>query len=89
MGRYEIDLLARQDDLVLVVEVRARGSGAFESGFASITPRKAQRVRSAGETLWRRRFAADASVNRMRFDVASVTFGPCGDVKIEYAAAVL
>jgi putative endonuclease len=89
IGPYEIDLVARENDVVLVVEVRTRGAGSWQSGFESVTPRKAQRVRRAGERLWRERFQRDATVNRMRFDVAAVTYAPDGQARIEYAAGVL
>jgi hypothetical protein len=50
---------------------------------------KAKRVRTAGEKLWRQRFQRDPSVNRMRFDVAVVTFDAMGVPSIEYARGVL
>jgi hypothetical protein len=56
---------------------------------ASIVGTKARRVRAAGERLWRQRFQHDTSVNRMRFDVAVVSFGEQGDTLIEYARGVM
>jgi putative endonuclease len=88
LGRLEIDIVARDGDTVLVVEVRHRGAGAWQTGLQSITPGKAKRVRSAGERLWRERFLRDPTVNRMRFDVAVVTFGERGRADIEYARGV-
>jgi putative endonuclease len=86
LGRLEIDVVARRDDLVAVVEVRARGRTAWTTGFGSIDGRKRQRIRRAGERLWQRRYKNDASVRRLRFDAASVTFGEDGPV-VEYAEA--
>jgi putative endonuclease len=89
LGRLELDVVALDRDTVVVVEVRHRGGGAWQTGLASIAPAKAKRVRAAGERLWRERFLRDASVNRMRFDVAVVTFEPDGEARIEYALAVI
>ena len=89
LGRLEIDVVARDDDTVVVVEVRTRGASAWQTGLESIARAKAKRVRAAGERLWRERFLRDPSVNRMRFDVAVVTFDERGSPLIEYARGVL
>lgn len=89
VGRLEIDVLARDGDTIVVVEVRTRGARSWVSGFDSIDRRKIERVRRAGERLWATRFAADASVNRMRFDAASVRFEASGETIVEYAIGVL
>jgi putative endonuclease len=89
LGRLELDVVARDGDTVIVVEVRHRGRGAWQTGLESIAPVKAKRVRAAGERLWRSRFERDPRVNRMRFDVAVVTFEESGEPQIEYARAVL
>jgi putative endonuclease len=82
----EVDVVARQGDLVVVVEVRSRGAGAWTSAFGSIDWRKRQRIRLAGQRLWERRYRHDPSVNRIRFDAASVGFE--GDTAtIEYVPA--
>lgn len=71
----------------MVVEVRSRGAGAWTSGFGSIDGRKRYRLRLAGQRLWQRRYRDDASVNRLRFDVANVRFGSDGSTTIEYVEA--
>jgi Holliday junction resolvase-like predicted endonuclease len=76
-------VVARRDDLVVVVEVRSRGARSWTSGFGSLDGRKRYRIRLAGQRLWERRYRYDASVRRMRFDAASVVFGPDG-AQIEY-----
>ena len=86
LSYLELDVVARRDDLVVVVEVRARGSGAWTSGFGSIDGKKRYRIRLAGMRLWQRRYRNDMSVKRLRFDAASVVFGP-GGPKIEYVEA--
>jgi putative endonuclease len=88
LGRLELDVVARDGDTVLVIEVRHRGEGAWQTGLASIASAKAKRVRTAGERLWRERFLRDPAVNRMRFDVAVVTFDASGEAHIEYARGV-
>jgi Holliday junction resolvase-like predicted endonuclease len=79
-------VVARRDELVVVVEVRSRSSSAWTSGFGSLDGRKRYRIRLAGQRLWQRRYKHDLSVTRMRFDAASVVFGPDGPV-IEYVEA--
>jgi putative endonuclease len=72
IGALEIDLVARSGPVIAVVEVRTRGPGALTSGFGSVDGRKRERLRRAGERLWQRRYRRDLSVERLRFDVASV-----------------
>jgi putative endonuclease len=86
LSYLELDVVARRDDLIVVVEVRARGTGAWTSGFGSIDGKKRYRIRLAGMRLWQRRYRADLSVKRLRFDAASVVFGP-GGPEIEYVEA--
>ena len=82
----ELDVVARHNDVIVVVEVRQRGPRAWTSGFGSIDGRKRHRIRLAGHRLWQRRYQHDPSVNRLRFDAASVRFGP-GGAEIEYVEA--
>jgi putative endonuclease len=89
VGRLELDIVAKDGDTVIVVEVRTRGATAWQTGLESIARTKAKRVRTAGERLWRQRFLRDPTVNRMRFDVAVVTFDDAGAPSIEYARGVL
>ena len=86
VGRLELDVVARRGGLIVVVEVRTRGAGAWTSGFGSIDAQKQQRIRRAGERLWQRRYRHDASAERLRFDAASVRFED-GRAVVEYAAA--
>jgi putative endonuclease len=88
LGHLELDIVAREQDTVVVVEVRTRGAGAWQTGLESIARTKAKRVRTAGERLWRKRFERDPTVNRMRFDVAVVSYDGSGKALIEYARGV-
>lgn len=87
VGHLEIDVLARREDLVAVVEVRYRSNASWQGPFQSITADKRARLRKAGRILWQRRFLRDRSVNRMRFDAAAVTFGVDDVPSVEYVPA--
>lgn len=88
VGRWELDLVAQRGGLVAVVEVRTRGGGSFEGPLESITPLKRARLIRAIERLWRDKFAGDPGVERVRIDVAAVTFdGP--ETRVEYVAGAI
>jgi putative endonuclease len=72
IGMLEVDIVARRGPVIAIVEVRARGAGAFTTGFGSVTLKKRERIRRAGERLWQRRYRHDKSVEHLRFDLASV-----------------
>lgn len=74
VGRLEIDIVAREGPVVIVVEVRTRSEGAWVKTLDSVDWRKQRRVRAAGERLWRARFKRDTSLERMRFDIVGVEF---------------
>jgi putative endonuclease len=87
VGRLELDVVARDGPVIAVVEVRSRGPGAWVRPFDSVDARKRERVRRAGERLWRDRFAGDARVERMRFDLAGVELLADGGARIEIVKA--
>lgn len=87
VGRLEIDLLVRRGELVAVVEVRTRSPGSWVPALTSVDWRKRSRVRAAGTALWRKHFAKDLSVERMRFDLVSVTFTEQGAAQVEHVEA--
>ena len=72
LGRLEIDLVARDGSLVVMVEVRARGASAYERPLASLASKKRMRLLHAAERLWRAHLARMPGVTRMRIDAASV-----------------
>jgi putative endonuclease len=85
LGALELDVVARKGPLLLVVEVRVRGSGAWVGPFESVTRAKRARLRRAVERLWRQRAErALSDVERVRIDVAAVTF-EAGRTRVEYA----
>ncbi len=85
-GRLELDVVARRGELIVVVEVRTRGAGAWTSGFGSLTVAKRERIRRAGQRLWRERFQQDPSAVHLRFDAASVHFEGTA-ARVDYVAA--
>jgi putative endonuclease len=87
IGRLEIDVVARDGPVIAVVEVRSRGPGAWVRPLDSVDAKKRERVRRAGERLWRDRFAGDLRVERMRFDLAAVELLPDGGARIEIVKA--
>jgi putative endonuclease len=86
LGRLEVDIVARLAELIVVVEVRTRGVRSWTTGHGSLDRAKRERIRRAGERLWQRRYRNDPSVERLRFDAASVSFDtdPPG---VDYVAA--
>jgi putative endonuclease len=86
IGHLELDVVARDGAVIVVVEVRTRGRGAWTTAFESFSSEKRKRVRRAGERLWRMQFRRDRSAERMRFDAAAVTFDDDGP-RIEYVRA--
>lgn len=86
LGRSELDIVARCADLIAVVEVRTRGVTAWTSGLGSLTHAKKERIRRAGQRLWRERFQRDPSLRVLRFDAACVHFD--GDrARVDYVPA--
>lgn len=74
----ELDIVARDGDILAIVEVRARATDRFGGAAASVDQRKQQRlVRAAALLLQQRR---DLSHLRARFDVIAVD----GDGKVQW-----
>jgi putative endonuclease len=76
LGHLEIDLVARRGELAAMIEVRSRGGGAYERPFESIAGKKKMRLLYAADRLWRFHLAKMEGIERIRIDVAAVTFGP-------------
>ena len=86
IGSLELDLVGKREDLVVVVEVRARGPGSFESPLESITRTKRLALLRAVRGLWRGRIGKMADVKRIRIDVAAVTKDDVGQLSVEWIA---
>jgi putative endonuclease len=83
LGRLELDIVARRGSLVAVVEVRTRGVGSFETALASVSATKRRNLIRATDRLWREHLARDGGVERVRIDVAAVSFAS-GQTSVEY-----
>ena len=86
IGALELDLVAKKGDLVVVVEVRARGPGSFEKPLASISRTKRRTLLRGVRALWKGRIAKMPEVKRIRIDVAAVTRAEDGTLSIEWIA---
>jgi putative endonuclease len=88
VGPLEIDVVARQGPLVALVEVRTRRPGALVGPFESVGRAKQARLLRAARRLWERDLARLAGVDRVRIDVAAVTFED-GRTRVEHAEGVV
>jgi putative endonuclease len=88
-GHLEIDLVARKGPLAVVVEVRTRGAGAYDSAFGSVRWTKRGRLLHAADRLWRFRLSRLPGIERMRIDVAAVVFEPEGAPIVRYAKGAI
>ena len=86
IGALELDIVAKKHDLVVVVEVRARGPGSFEKPLASISRTKRRTLLRGVRALWKGRIAKMPDVKRIRIDVAAVTRDNDGALAIEWIA---
>jgi putative endonuclease len=67
----EIDLIAREGETLVFVEVRMRSSDRFGGALASITPRKRRRIVAAARQFLMR----VPRVPPCRFDVVAIDYG--------------
>ena len=67
----EIDVVARDGDVLVFVEVRMRADGHFGGALESVTPRKQRRI-AAAAGMYLRQFPRPP---RCRFDVVTVEYG--------------
>jgi putative endonuclease len=88
LGALELDIVARQGSLVAVVEVRTRGRTSHQGPFESVGASKRARLRRAVQRLWRETLEAMKDVERVRIDVAAVTFEG-GETRVEYVEGAI
>ncbi len=79
IGKGEIDIVARKQDLLCMVEVKARRTRTRGAGHEAVTPAKVHQLRRLGKAM----AARDPSL-RYRFDVASVSWDASGRPVIVY-----
>lgn len=79
VGHKEIDLIARERDTLVFVEVKSRRNEHYGNAYDAVTPQKARLLISAAEA-YVQRFEIDLEV---RFDIVTV-IGSCEPYKIEH-----
>jgi len=75
----EIDVVARQGEFTLFVEVKTRTSNKMGLPEDSVTPRKRQHMLSAAE-----HYAAEHEIDHWQIDVVSIEGKPGKEPKITY-----
>lgn len=70
----ELDLIMRDQQTVVFVEVRVRNSPAFGGAVASVTPAKQNRLRRQAQAWLKQQFG-DKAWPRCRFDVFALEAG--------------
>ena len=82
----EIDIVARDGDVLVFCEVKTRRSLAFGSPAEAVTGRKLARLRALAAAWLHDRRPAYAT--EIRFDVVSVLRGPTGPAQVEHLRGV-
>ena len=78
----ELDIVARDRDVLVIAEVRTRSSDRYGGAAASVDPRKQQRlIRTASQLLQQRK---DLAQLRVRFDVVVVSEMEAGCGRVEW-----
>lgn len=86
--RDEIDIVARNADLLVLVEVRTRAVGAPVSGIESVDAKKREHMLRAAAAYVKHALHTHTGLTRLRIDVAGVRFGP-GGPEIHYAEGAI
>jgi putative endonuclease len=87
IGRREIDILARDGSSMVVIEVRTRGTSAWQRPFDSIGRSKRNHLERAAAILWDRDWSKRPGIERVRFDVVAIRFDRPPGERIEYLRA--
>jgi putative endonuclease len=88
VGSLELDVVARRGPLAVAVEVRTRKPGALVGPFQSVGSTKRKRVLAATRRLWDRYLERMGDIERLRIDVAAVSFDQ-GETRVTYAEGAL
>ena len=81
----EVDLIARDGDALVIVEVKTRRSLAFGAPVEAVTRRKIRQLRSLALALLDGR---SIHAPALRFDLVAVTIPPAGQPVVEHLRAV-
>lgn len=71
-GSYEIDLIAQNNEYLVIVEVKTRREGTMVSGIEAITPAKQKRIRRCAQAFLSSFIGQPFAKLQPRFDVAQV-----------------
>ncbi|QWB22809.1 MULTISPECIES: YraN family protein [Streptomyces] len=82
----EIDIVARDGDVLVVCEVKTRREGRFEHPMAAVTPQKAERLRDLAER-WIQSHGG-APPGGVRIDVVGVLLPNRGAAVVEHVRGV-
>lgn len=83
----EIDLVARDGDALVFIEVKTRTSTAFGHPFEAITPRKLARLRRLA-AAWLDACGPVSGATRLRIDAIAVVAPPDGPASIEHLEGI-
>jgi putative endonuclease len=78
----ELDLVCREGEVLVIVEVRQRGSAGFGGALASVTWRKRQKLIRAARFQWQRQ--PEWRTRVLRFDVLALQGRPDGRYDIAW-----
>jgi putative endonuclease len=81
MFRGEIDIVARDGDTLVFVEVKARADESFGRPEESVTPGKQRQIRKIAQGYLVENPPGDVAC---RFDVISILFGDGNDYRLEH-----
>jgi len=82
----EIDIVARDGDVLVVCEVKTRRAGSFQHPLAAVTPTKAQRLRGLAER-WAQGHGG-APPGGVRIDLVGILLPDRGAPVVEHARGV-
>ena len=82
----EIDIVARDGDVLVVCEVKTRRDGGFQHPMAAVTPKKAQRLRGLAER-WIQAHGG-APPGGVRIDLVGVVLPRRGAAVVQHARGV-
>ena len=79
-GNYELDIIAENDDMLVVAEVKTRSSHSFGYPEEFVTKAKMKRIINAAH-----QYVCSHNINKdTRFDIISMLKTPDGNYKIEH-----
>jgi putative endonuclease len=82
----EIDIVARDGEVVVVCEVKTRRAGSFQQPMAAVTPEKAERLRGLAER-WIHTHGG-APPGGVRIDLVGVVLPRRGPARLEHVRGV-